>query len=1237
MLKRTKTLLKCFSITICLCIALYFCLTSSFVLKLILEPVLSNLFGFPVSVEEIHYSPFTSIMKLKNVKMGYPDSPFVEGEKGSCKINTLLGLLGGEINFSDINLDSPTFRAVRFENGKWNLPWTNWPEDEDGDEESTDPLVHLNFPNVNIKNGKVIFEIRRKDPKQSSKIMFYNLKIKSPLFANNHQAKIDYKGLIKISSGKTVQVKTGVIAGSISSYFDEWTIPTSLISSYHVTDIDGKINNLGIRNNSVDLTTDIYTEGKMLKIRDLTFKEKHGHKLATDITVSGYLNSIDCKGNLKIKASPVSNEILNLFSGVFGNYNFGKMKLYYDGNIEFSNDSLLNKGKLVVNDFQINKNRDDSNAYKMPYDIYLDYKLGYKYTNKVLCLYGLSSFFSKNLVDQKDRFDFKHAEKALILSINDPVYFKFKNSRPDLIGNKTKGKIKLINLDIRFLNSFLVDLPKVDLFSGKSNGVFDFEIDPEHDDLIFKGKFNTDNISFRIGNYKHKKVRIVQDFECTLKDFRNLRLNPFSANLTTGKERILNAVINGNIDLVDHAVNLKISVPLLKDNILKYFPELIKNNSIFKGIIAQLKPFHISASSSINLNLKKRTGSIGNVKLAFNTGKYKNATLQLKNYIPFTWDSQNFELRKNISTNFHIEDLNLNLFNIFIPINSPFHFAEGVVNTSINCFFERHFTNVAVDGKVNMPSFSVRSGSNTINNLDINAIYKFNIDTLKKTLVFKNTNIILDTNRKNALSLESYGSYDFAKSELFFNGNIFNLNKNILSFFPNIYISKINKLSSSGKINIHASNREKSLYSYLKFDKMSYKSSDGGENIIPFDLGTMVLKISNNGKKTDIDRILFNLKKNNEIIFNLALDGQIPTPLSSGKSILNITSNKSYPGLIQGLNEAFSKNEEITKPKANDFKPEELPKEKRKSLDGVDFTGNIKFDNIILTHNTKARINAIAALKDNKLRIAPINGYVNDSPFKSSLIMDLQYSKIYPYAFNIDCDNILVSDLLNVMDIEDSKIKGNVSDLKMKISGIDRPFSKSKYKRLKGFLKVDAEDVTLPVNLAKYGIFKVMFIPLELLSRIRQMIPAGLTSTSIKNTLTSTSKIFTTMRQVHFQKAKVYVLSENDIQFKTVEFTGSPDDLIKLMKFSGSIYLNKNINIDAYSDISGLQFPLEIYGTIDDPETNTQKFLYDFMKDNTLNILNPQNIVDIFSDFGKGIQKTFNSGVNFISTPAAAD
>jgi hypothetical protein len=43
------------------------------------------------------------------------------------------------------------------------------------------------------------------------------------------------------------------------------------------------------------------------------------------------------------------------------------------------------------------------------------------------------------------------------------------------------------------------------------------------------------------------------------------------------------------------------------------------------------------------------------------------------------------------------------------------------------------------------------------------------------------------------------------------------------------------------------------------------------------------------------------------------------------------------------------------------------------------------------------------------------------------------------------------------------------------------------------------------------------------------------------------------------------------------------------------------------------------------------------MKDNTLNILNPQNIVDIFSDFGKGIQRTFNSAVDFISTPVPAD
>jgi hypothetical protein len=508
--------------------------------------------------------------------------------------------------------------------------------------------------------------------------------------------------------------------------------------------------------------------------------------------------------------------------------------------------------------------------------------------------------------------------------------------------------------------------------------------------------------------------------------------------------------------------------------------------------------------------------------------------------------------------------------------------------------------------------------------------------SLKNTLSFNNTNIILDIQKRNALSLESYGLYNFTNNDLVFNGKIYNVNKNILRFFPGIYISNINKLSADGKINIRASEKEKSLYAHLKFNKMLYSSAKE-ENIVPFDFGTMVLNISNNGRMTDIERILLNLKKNNEIVLNLALDGQFPTPLSSGESILNITSNKSYPGLIQEFHEAFYRREEALSPKTNDFKPEELPETKRSSLDGVDFTGDIKLENIVLTHTTKARISAVAGLKNNQLRVTPVNGHINDSPFKSSLLMDLQYSKIYPYAFNIECNDISVSELLNVLDIEDSKIKGHVSDLKMDISGVDRPFSDSKYKRLKGFLKVDAGDMTLPVDLAKYGIFKVMFIPLELLSRIRQMIPVGLTSTSIKNTLTSTSKIFTKMRQVHFQKARIYVVAENDVQLKTVEFTGAPDDLIKLMKFSGSIYLNKNINIDAYSDVSGLQFPLEIYGTIDDPETNTQKFIYDFMKDNTLNILNPQNIVDIFRDLGKGVQNTFNGAVDFISTPVPAD
>ena len=83
-MKKWKLIRKLLLITICFFIFLYLFLTSSLALKTVLQPALSLLFDFPVSVEEINYSPFTSKFEVKNVKLGYKDEPFVVCKHATC-------------------------------------------------------------------------------------------------------------------------------------------------------------------------------------------------------------------------------------------------------------------------------------------------------------------------------------------------------------------------------------------------------------------------------------------------------------------------------------------------------------------------------------------------------------------------------------------------------------------------------------------------------------------------------------------------------------------------------------------------------------------------------------------------------------------------------------------------------------------------------------------------------------------------------------------------------------------------------------------------------------------------------------------------------------------------------------------------------------------------------------------------------------------------------------------------
>ncbi|MCF7791633.1 MAG: AsmA family protein [Victivallales bacterium] len=1227
-----KKIKKYLLISVLTIIALYFLITSSFVLKLILQPLLSHVFEFPVTAEKVSFHPLSSRLELENVKLGYQDNPFVEGEKGSWRINDLLGLICGKVDFSNIELENVAFRAVSSEDGKWNFPWMYNSDNEisgkpDGSDGLEERPVKLKLSDIKIRNGKILLKRKRKKPQVSSEMVFKNLNVESDLFANNKNTGIKYSGNLMIN-GRKVNLKNSNISGKISGYIDKWTVPASLISEFYLKNAKGNINNLNLKDNEVKLLTNIFTEGSRLYFRKLEFIERHGKNIKSNISLSGEINLKDNEGKLHVRTRPVSPEILNLFFNTLTNYNFGNMKIFYNGIIGINEKEIKNSGKIIINDFQIRKKTEETKAKVVPYDINLDYVLNYKYPQKLLTVSKLNSFFSKDITGQK-RFNFQKIKKVMTIDLNDPVTFSLKKSKAYIIGNKSTGRIKLNNLDIRFLNSFLIDFPEIRLNSGISNGSFGFEVIPGTDCIDFSGKFDTKKLSFRIGDYCQKDIHIVHNFQCTLKNFKKLKLNPFSFRLFSEKRKILNTVLNGFIDFYNRKMDFTIYIPLLRDTIGRYLPKPVRRNQVFKKIISQLKPFQLSISLTVKLDKRTRTAEVGEIKVKIKSDKCSDTSLKLKKFIPLTWNEKQFIPKKDFTVFAEIKNLNTFIINDLLPAERPFSFTYGDFDTSFKCMMVKNLSELKMDGKLNALDFGIRNSSKKIDKLSFTSLYHLGYEPQNDNITVRDTNAILGVNRRNALSFEITGLFNTQNNTLDLNAEIFDLNKQFFSLIPKVTTEKIIKLNTAGKVLIKHKKGNSDVRADLKLNGLKYTSDKTGKTIVPFDSGTVKLDYAGNDKRSILKKGQFKLQKDKKTVLDINIKGGKEKTAGEEKTTLNIYSEKIYVNCLNNLLNAFT-----TPQKKTIKKPEKLKNVTRnRTISGFSLDGKLFLKNVYFSTFTAGQIFTDITLKKGILTLSPVAIRLNQSNIKGKAKFNLKYKNVYPYFIKLNCSSVPLKTLLNAFNIPNKGSEGDIKKISILLEGVDPPFSESKYKKLKGFFILQAENLALPLTLMEYKLFKIMFIPIQILSRLRQLVPNGLAPQSVTKTLISTSEIFSNLKKVHFKSATIKLDANNDIKISNFSLKGNSTDLIRFMEFKGLIELNKKICINTHTDVSGLHFPIEINGTLDEPETNYKKFLLFFMKDNAINILNPKNLVDFTLDVGKGLKNTVTGTVEFLATP----
>ena len=1211
---------------LCLCIAFYFCLTSSFVVKLVLLPFLSYQFGFPVTAEQIKFSPFSSILRVKNVKFGYKNCPFIDSKEASWKVNNIFGLISADVNFSDMKVNGITFHAVKSVDGKWNFPWLYEGAATDISTNPSDevPPVILTFSEINVNNGKVVLEIKRKDKSKSSKVEFYDLNVISSLFHNESKCNVKFNGKVKVFSGNNVKIKECDSYGSIETFIDKWLVPEKeLKSALRMINPKGEINNLNLTDHKLDFMTDIVTEKGRLKLNKIVLKSEYKGEEISNVHLSGVIKPNYDSGQINIVAKPASPRLLNLFSNVFVDYNFGDMKLFYNGILSFDSESLKNSGKFTIDDFQITKNKTETKGEKVFFDLFSRYNAEYKFATELFYIKHFNGSIIESYLKHADNTNLKDVEEQLKFTLNDAVSFYIADSVPCFMGKKATGTVQIKDLNMHFLNPFLIDIPKTEIVSGSSNGLIKFSINQGKGNIDIAGKVKTDNYSAHLDKFSFKNIELSQKFDCSLNDYETIMLKPFFMHITKNGESVLEGGLVGNINLPTASVDLNISIPALSYTLTKYLPEEWRKNLVFQNVYNLMKPFYVNAKGNIKLDFKENTGRIGKAEIIL-TGKEKGKNkLSLSNYIGFKWDKDEIALDKKLSTDYEITDVNLDFFNNFITNKNKFYFTGGTFSTVFKCLFNKDLNNITLNGHTNLNSMGVKIKEEYYNDLDVYNKYLINIDFEREKVFFKEFNVQLDVKKKKALEVNAPGYYQTRNNALTLDVNVISLNRTIFNLFPLLASTNITSFDLSGSLKVYLNNKKISIDSLLKLGKVIYFSPELKNSVLLCDSGAIKMDYLQSTSDINIKRLFVNLKKDKKTVFNADANGSFPQNINTeGK--FSVTSERLYVNFVDGLLTAFSEPEALNRGKETTLKKCNL-------YEDVTLFGHIALNNIVWDHDLIGTLNGKIMLKKNKLQIYPTVLKLNNfSPINSSMTFDLGYENIVPYAIRVNFNKLPIPVFLKILNIPERYVDGMINTFSMNMKGVNAPFSSSRYTVLKGEIDATAQDIVLPFKLTNtnYSIFRILFLPLQMFSKIMSMVPEGLTSESIYNTMDSTAHVFAKIKEIYFKKAKAKISADNNICLDDVVFYGGKNSLVKFMRFYGSVELDKSIDLRTYSNISGLHVPVEIKGTIDEPNPNMERFVYLFCKDNTLNFFNPQNIVGFFKDAQRGMKRTFQSNID---------
>ena len=227
---------------------------------------------------------------------------------------------------------------------------------------------------------------------------------------------------------------------------------------------------------------------------------------------------------------------------------------------------------------------------------------------------------------------------------------------------------------------------------------------------------------------------------------------------------------------------------------------------------------------------------------------------------------------------------------------------------------------------------------------------------------------------------------------------------------------------------------------------------------------------------------------------------------------------------------------------------------------------------------------------------------------------------IYPFQLNMNITNLpLLPFFKAFIEGSFSESKGKVDSFTLKSEGRNL-LNPDIYSNIKGNLQIKITDLALPIELAKYGPLRIIFLPIEILAHINNYTKSDTIPPGLQEVFSYTNNLTQGLNDMYFREGHIDIsLNKGVVDIKTLHMKGGLLRAVRSILIEGRVDLNNTMDIKTTTNVLELIIPIRIKGTVDNPSPNLTMLLPGMVFGTT------KNIVKSGIDIGTSITET---GIN---------